>query len=347
MEYKNLREVGDLITGTVLKRFISELDGDDVSKATLVSNVNPTATSYHNIVQAGRENSLQFKVAIPSDIWYLYKLEDDLNVYSSELEGVLIEYLNSKIGFLKIPRDKGDIDGGSSPKVCGKLRYQFISNGESFDWDIGDVSLNCVAFIDSLIGPLGVMETISLYGNVTGKPGEVIEGGKLLPPQPSAAGTSPGLAIVTKGYLPNQNTKLFAPNLEGEIVPSLRNWIRTKLFKEDTFPVPGEFLGILARPFVQFAWFMQDSSPVLVGGNWIRTGSYTSGIITVIEGDNKYSVQVEEQVIEGVESSDYLEYAVGDRVALLHSLPSKSKMAWKETLQTNSLRILPITFYKS
>jgi hypothetical protein len=370
----NLTEIGDLITGTALQHFMREFGKDKFLKDPMITNVNPTGTSYQNVSVQGIKDALQFKAAIPADIWYFWPSPPEMNMYDPSVVILLRNYYPDQndltIGILGQPRDKGDVDKNTSPKVIFQMRYQTIAEGQSFTWDIGKVEKGCCGFLDFMVGPLGVMEALDLCGEASGSIDKVLKGGKLLPPAPVyenvfcdiktgkkitiTDGKTTSLDnqelisthIVSQGYKPGLRVELLAKPLPGEVMPKVHTWIRVKLDKADTLPLPGEFLALLARPVVDFAWFNQLTSPFIVGGNWFHTAAYTSGKVTKIEGNNRYTVKVKGKEIAGIESSDYLEYLVDERVALMHTFPSNSKFAWKDTMSTSSLRIVPITFYQ-
>jgi hypothetical protein len=367
---KEYTKVGDLITGTVLDKFLGGLSKGAV-KGDLVTIVNPTATSYQNISRVSSRAEFTHKAAIPADIWYLKDAGQEFNLFTQKLKDSLEDYLKGQgdeppapppgsgyvppatppvtMGFIKQPRNYGDIQGNSSPEKLFLMRFQTVRPGQSFDWAIGEVPEKCCGFLDFVIGPLGVMETLTIAGEVTGGTGEVQVGGLLLPPQPKAPQSAPGLAIVVGGYLSYTGVQTFAEGLVGELPLVLHNWLRVKLLTTYTFPVPGEFLGLLARPFVQFIWYMQKSSPFLWAGNFFETNFYSSGIIDSIEAPNTYKVWIHEKLVSGVKSSDYLEYAVGNRVALLktYGLPTRG-FRWKDLVDgDSSWMIVPITFYRT
>jgi len=104
-------------------------------------------------------------------------------------------------------------------------------------------------------------------------------------------------------------------------------WMRYWIKKTDTLPVPGEFIGILTRPVAcpPHVWWFQESSPFLYAGNWMETHNLTSGVVTVVtaEGDRTdggigslYTVKIQGCAVE-VEATDFYDYKVGDRVAIL------------------------------
>jgi len=169
------------------------------------------------------------------------------------------------------------------------------------------------------------------------------------------------------------DVELWASNIKDygeDIKPKL--WMRYWIHKDSTFPVPGEFIGILARPVAAppHVWWFQESSPFLYAGNWMETGNLTSGVVTevTLEEDRTdsgtgdlYKVKIQGCEIKIV-ASDYLRYSVGDRVAVLKktnltaadkSFASlnqtylKDSDSYTKTLVMNVLYvILPLTFYK-
>jgi hypothetical protein len=147
-------------------------------------------------------------------------------------------------------------------------------------------------------------------------------------------------------------------------------WMRVWIKKTDTLPVPGEFIGILTRPVAcpPHVWWFQESSPFLYAGNWMETNHFTSGVITdiTLEADrtdggtgNEYTVKVQGCSII-VEATDFYDYKVGDRVAIL-KLDSTASLAeesftWlnqthlkaaDEGAEKANYLIVPCTFYKA
>ena len=402
--------VGDLLAGTTLEHFTQEFSKIAKQQTDLVSNLNTTATSYQNIVVEGKSKSLQYKAAIPADIWYLWPPPPELNlvedVNPSEKNNYLFNTLQLKnyiidqdtlvLGILKQPRSAGEVINDESPRTIFLMRYQTIAKGESFDWAIEDFTDHCVGFIEFLVGPLGVMETLSICGEETGTVGEIILGGELIPPAsiyPSDTPDNtvyknpgvpflwngqydadvsitslldaPSINIVKYGYLTNKEIHYPATDLAGEVSSPVHSNLRIQLLDELQYPVPGEFLALLARPFSHFAWFNQDTSPLIVGGNWFRTASYISGIVESIGCKdypwmtNYLTVWVEGVKVYNVMKSDYTVYQVGERVALVHTYPTAKKFSYKDELpilyQTEddyssatpcNLMIVPITFFK-
>ena len=149
-----------------------------------------------------------------------------------------------------------------------------------------------------------------------------------------------------------------------------KKWMRYWIHRDDQFPVPGEFVGILCRPAASppHIWWFQESAPFVYAGNWIETHNLTSGLVTAIilhedrtDGGigNQYTVKIQGCEVL-IESSDFYQYSVGDRVAILklntiNSSPTTSfifnnqpiiQETDKLTIMSNYL-ILPATFYKS
>ncbi len=135
---------------------------------------------------------------------------------------------------------------------------------------------------------------------------------------------------------------------------------------EDTFPVPGEFVVLLAKSELFHVTWFQATYPMLYSGNWFETEYYTSGIIQeVIESDdeseeetNIYKVWVRGYEIY-LRSSDFLEYEKDERVAIVKEpLAQVDNMNWElidaskddDSSSADSpdddWRICPISFYE-
>ena len=251
------------------------------------------------------------------------------------------------------------------------------------------------------VGPLGVMEVLSIFSEsmddmlkqeipfsadkaviienpngwkcVTDRP---LSG--LMSPMTDLKGACPGVHIVEKGYLiASKDAEYPAEVFAGydKILPfhSLRYYLR----RDAKWPLPGEFIGLLAKPWPSHVWFFQETSPLLYAGNWFETNYYTSGVITAILQPLEGQVGlVYKCVVRGVEvyvaTSDFYGYAVGDRVAILRTNDldrfmdtTKGNFKWKEMenliarekLEKNTpsnlsyithpnMMILPMSFYK-
>ena len=201
----------------------------------------------------------------------------------------------------------------------------------------------------------------------------------LMSPMTDLKSLCPGVHLVEKGYaLASRDAEYPAEPFEGydKILPlySFRYYLR----RDAKWPLPGEFIGLLAKPWPSHVWWFQKTSPILYSGNWFETNHYTSGVITAIlqppEGSFGLAYKC---VVRGVEvcvaSSDFYGYAVGDRVAIvrLNDLDrvtdrTKGNFKWKEMedliarekfdretpsnlpyIVNPNMMIVPMSFYKS
>jgi len=201
----------------------------------------------------------------------------------------------------------------------------------------------------------------------------LIEKGYLVPetPEPpqnqqNSEGTTP-YAPVAK----NDLELIASPMKEYLTDVKPKKWMRYWIHKDSTWPVPGEFIGILCRPVTvpPHVWWFQESIPLLYAGNWMDTGNLTSGVVTsvTLEEDredkgigNEYKVKIQGCEVT-IYSSDFFLYAVGDRVAILKVDSTETKQeksfTWNDQLElafdgtdkgkiiTNYI-IIPATFYK-
>jgi hypothetical protein len=216
------------------------------------------------------------------------------------------------------------------------------------------------------VGPLGVMEVLSIFSESMGKMRddkipftadgtaqiEAPVGWKcvtaqslsgLMSPMTDMNGECPGVHLVDKGYLTKSSDAEYpVESFAGydKILPfhSLRYYLR----RDAKWPLPGEFIGLLAKPWPTHVWWFQETSPLLYSGNWFETNYYTSGVITAILQPLEGKVGLAYKcVVRGVEvciaTSDFYEYAVGDRVAILRVNDldrfmdqTKGNFKWKE-----------------
>ena len=292
------------------------------------------------------------------------------------------------------------------------IAFELINKSISFKWD-SDPSTNLtkndlVGYITFPVGQLGVMEIISLIkesrlsgytftgglspstAGYTLQPADTISADEMpivdeptLFPKQSQNGLCYGEHIIEKSYLKaNDKVELLSARIDtqyGEDV-SPKNWIRYWINKDDLFPVPGDFIGILCKPLSvpTHLWWFQKSMPFLYAGNWMETKTLTSGVITDITLEEDRTDEVNDGVgniyfikIQGCEvailSSDFFQYAIGEKVAIVKiDGVSESKAAisfsWIEQNETilkiaqkadkegnftvlENYTIVPITFY--
>jgi len=275
------------------------------------------------------------------------------------------------------------------------------------------------AYLAFPVGPLGVMEDISLVYESMAHEGEydssydAVPGKGLLPPKESLSVKCKGFPLFEKAYLPTGlDTEYPAAAMNGHDTISPHHWLRYWIAKDSVYPIPGEFVGISVKPLAipPHCWWFQETSPFLYSGNWFETDYYTSGIIiAVIEYINKtqyvvskvsgkhpqrtgtrdhilsegtefsfdmvgniYKVRVKDQDLY-LQSTDFKEYFVDDRVAIIKRFETHSEnFKWTglspgklipgqgvESLQNYDIQtsgslfqlnkswvIAPITFYK-
>ena len=234
------------------------------------------------------------------------------------------------------------------PRFEGKLKYAEALFTE-----------NAIGFLDFVIGvPYGCIERIG----VAVEDGEdvigVLDDGYAVPPVlEDLFQEKEGVAsIFNLIWLDYVNTKSFAKALE--VSPVLKNhwWFRINLIgDEDTHPVPGEFMSLVLFLFPNESWGWQRSDPSLFSGNWMETLFYTSGIVLEVLEDGAYIVQYRKNRIQAV-SSDWAEYAEGDRVTILKEVDNPAEsFTWEDMkdddgnmkdYKEDKWVLAPITFYE-
>lgn len=180
-----------------------------------------------------------------------------------------------------------------------------------------------------------------------------------------------GLHLIEDAYrnVQPRDLELFSAHPEPYEDVKPKFWMRYWIHKQSTLPVPGEFVGILARPVATppHVWWFQESSPFLYAGNWMETGNLTSGVIVSVTlaanrtdggiGD-EYQVKIQGCTVT-VYSTDFLSYSAGDRVAILKvdstTTAQTKSFTWdnqdsflqseKNTVIADYV-IVPFTFYK-
>lgn len=251
-----------------------------------------------------------------------------------------------------------------------------------------------VGYLAFPVGQIGVMEVMSFLreSSLDGSDLDISDeekanlaeaGGGLFPPPDGDTGKNKcfGDHFIESGYVvpavKRRNVELMAAKipaqyyLEGASLPTL--WMRYWIMNDETFPVPGEFLGVLCKPLAlpPHIWWFQESTPFVYAGNWFETESLTGGVVTevVLEADreddgigNFYTVRVQGREIK-INSSDFFLYNVDDRVGILKvdafdDTPRDKSFKWSDqiritegdegdTFGSDQYAILPIAFYQS
>ena len=272
------------------------------------------------------------------------------------------------------------------------MPYELGQEGTDFDYDSEvpggankDDYCGCLMFP---VGQLGIMEVVSMFQETELEADDfflaedetpvILDDPEMFPPMEHAGeGRSFGKYLIERGYLVPEDVKsqvelmstvnISTADYTKDVKP--KTWIKWWIKKEDTLPVPGEFIGILIKPLSvpPHVWWFQESTPLLYAGNWVETENLTSGVITqvTLEADrtdggvgNEYWVKV-----NGIEfiayASDFKLYEVDERVAVLKRWTTSQKavrsFTWKDQRDgqhpvkdqvSQEFMIMPITFYK-
>ena len=300
-------------------------------------------------------------IPIAYDIWYLFDAGNVLEFGGksiSETTGFLADYFKS-IGDekpLKQPQNHPQPIGGGGNTVgpvtgstitgdtLGTFDYSvkiapfetwFTGNSASYSSPGPKGGGEYAGYIAFPIGPLGVMWKISMASEsalTNGGSGvypvdaasATVAGGELLPPFDLNIPEAPGVGIMSKGYLKDDDTivELFAEDFGGINNPPVHKWLRYWIKLENTEIIPGEFCGLLCRPWPLHCWWYQETAPFLYSGHWVETEFYTSGVVKEVippaenEIGNRYKVWVKNEEIL-VQSTDFYEYSVDERVGVL------------------------------
>jgi hypothetical protein len=231
-----------------------------------------------------------------------------------------------------------------------------------------------VGYIAFPVGHPGVMDTVSLVTETladlgTDGTGATIHsfsentpepGGDLIPPFPNAQKQAAGRHLMENAYVPEDSpaVEYFADSFgAGDNAAPIHQWLRYYVESDSTGIIPGEFVAISCKPWIPHCWWYQETSPFVYSGHWMENEFYTSGVIKEVLENNEYTVMVKNEDVR-VKSTDYYEYAVGDRVGLLKShvdstptVGGQSSFTWEDLELKNTTeiltdwRIIPVDFY--
>ena len=294
---------------------------------------------------------------IAADIWYLAGAGNALTFggkEQSESMAKMEEFFKSVDDAkpLKIPGGNaeaglasglsvGPITSGGEEYVIKECRFETMLKGNGAGTDsVGPSEGNkneMAGYIAVPIGPLGVMWRISLAtesslseGTGTGVfpasgNNKTLQGGELLPPFDMQVKETCGEMMMNKGYLLDDETSCELI-LDGNDPPEFHKWLRYWIKKDNTTIIPGEFVGILCRPWPLHCWWHQETAPFVYAGNWLETEFYASGVVKGVlteeevnedgEVGSRYKIWIKNEEIT-VKSTDFLEYEVDERVGIL------------------------------
>ena len=271
--------------------------------------------------------------------------------------------------------DKAGGDGGSLQPMIDRLKiYPVNINKKGFTLFLAQYKLDQdgttnVNFMISF--PIDVLEMMVLIGQYSSLPSAVdtVPGErKAIPPLPTELFNWPekDRIVFNKMYVAVQDsaagltTKMFAKSLGGGEEPKKHWWFNVLFSSEQAdqkkFPVPGEFLALGVRIFIDKIWGKQKSNPFLYSGNWMDTVFYTSAVITeVIDPTDTVPYSTYKVKWHGnddeitVKPSDFALYKVGDRVTILKDVTAtKKSQRWDDDdMKTfgDTWMIVPVTFY--
>lgn len=348
-----------------------------------------------NYVRTSSSEDIGISLAAPIgyDVWYLFHTANILNFEDNERTDEILERLNNflsklqDIKPLKTLRSVEDLSyhdwwnwspavsywENTAPYMIKVMRYETILVGRSFKYYSDGMPSDSVGYLAFPVGQLGVMEIISLIGeSITedelfsiNAQETIVEGKGMMAPIHDNRGYCVGIHLVESGYLvQDQKVELIAQDFEGQESAKPHGWLRYWIESEDTFPVPGEFVALLAKPELFHVWWFQETYPFLYSGHFFETEYYTSGIIQeIIPPTENEETNVYKIWIRGFEmylrSSDFYEYGLNERVAVVkETLDLVDNMDWtliESDKDNNSSsasspdedwRIVPMSFYE-
>ncbi len=322
-----------------------------------------TAVEPGDFVRVGGDTDLGISLALPIayDVWYLIHAGNILPFETAADEQRTLDILSGLDTFLTALQDikplralrsyedltyEHGVDWmdtyylNAAPYMIKEMRFETILTGQSFKYDSdvkpgteGNLSIGYLSFP---VGHLGVMEILSLISeSMTEAAGfeisdqeAIVEGNEMMPPVHNNRGHCIGTHIVERGYLVQGDTVEYpASDFEGQESVAPHNWLRHWIREDDTWPVPGEFISLVAKSNLYHVWWFQQSLPFLYSGNWFETDFYTSGIVLEViapagdEVTNIYKVRVKCFDLY-LRPTDFYEYEVGDRVAIVKGIPA-------------------------
>lgn len=368
-------------------RALFSMVDDDLSKA--VIEIHPG-----DYVRPGTDESPGISLAAPIgyDVWYLFPTANILNFDDDDRTNEILERLDpflsklQDIKPLKTLRNFSDLShtswwswaasrdywNNNAPYMIKEMRYETVLDGKGVKYYSKGQTEGSIGYLAFPIGQLGVMEIVSIIGESVTESDSfsselaTVIGGRMMPPVHNKRGLCDGTHLIERGYVVQDNVELMSADFEGQETWSPHRWLRHWIQPEDTFPVPGEFVSLLAKPELYHVWWFQETYPFLYSGNFFETEYYTSGTVKEVivpDDESDEETNIYKIWIRGYEMwlrpTDFYEYAVGERVAVIkETLILLDNWDWTllESDKNNNSssannpdgdwRIAPITFYE-
>lgn len=279
-------------------------------------------------------------------------------------------------------------------------QYRYDRNGLPIDHSMPEEVVNPALDADSYllgylafpVGPLGVMQSLSLALEVPApesspdwhhddilKTGVGTGGwGGLFPHKvDSDDNRCWGLRVLRSMYIPDgDRTEYPGADFDGFDRHYMHQWLRVYLRSNDTWPVPGTLVFMMARPSPLHCWWYQRSSPFAYAGNFFETRFWSSGIVKKELSDDERNPDEVGQILEVetcgatlyIRCTDFCHYEAGERVSLMKTQDSVStsfkwyqvsdakyeEMMDSQTPRPSSMRyvvsetyrVAPVEFYK-
>lgn len=294
--------------------------------------------------------------------WWLNKDDPAVDIITKETGADDLKDLADDLGIYLFQNR----DGEDTVFAC---RFEFPKYGKDFKYSEA-VTAPAYGFVDFLGGiPLECVEMLVLICQGDKKGDFDVKDGTGKPaapcPRPFFKGAPADRILLNFLYLHPKHVKLMASNLGGEPKPKLHWWLRTRFLKDqDTppkYPTPGQFMALGVRMMPDEPWGTgagkQKSSPFIFSGNWADTVFYTGAKVISIEDPTDerpfplYTVSWRGKEYK-VCPSDFSEYQVGDKVAILKDVAAdKDSQLWKDDDMKNfggdqsNWQIVPVLFY--
>ena len=380
---------GTSFTGDLSERLREVYSFVDLSEG-LIS----TLPGDHVSLDSDIGHGISLSAPIGYDVWYLFHTPNVLNFEDNDRTEEILERLDpflsklQDIKPLKTVRSAADLSfttwwswpasmdywTNSALYMIKEMRYETILNGKGFKYYSEGMPEDVVGYLAFPVGQLGVMEIVSLIGESvteadsfeTGGGEEIVEGNEMMAPVHHNRGCCVGEHLIEEGYLvQDPKIEIMSEDFEGQEPVEPHRWLRYWLKPEDTFPVPGEFVTLLAKPELFHVWWFQETYPFLYSGNYWETEYYTSGIVKeVIEPDDESEelTNIYKVWVRGFEMyfrpTDFYEYELDERVAIVKETlelidnwdwtlleSDKDNDSSSATEPDEDWKIMPISFY--
>lgn len=281
-----------------------------------------------NIMPQVKEDAEQFTALILDPIFKQYgkiyplrTISKATSKGSKDIEPNLIYFQNQGIECIKEMRFETFLYDKAPNFVSNGPQYSNHPEINHSEKGIADLYCGFLAFP---VGPLGVEQVLSVVSvSLLNKDEYKVQDDSLKPQENENLLTQIGAQtnvcmgrhLIESAYLMvDRDVEYPASKMDGQESILPHHWMRLWLDREGEWPIPGEFIAMIAKPMGNppHCWWYQRTSPFVYSGNFFETEYYTSGIVLAVIENVDYNQDTKKSKYEVASISSIYSQKTGD-----------------------------------